>query len=61
MARIIVILIILALGWCFYSGKIDLSNFKESSIEKLKKEKTINAVNSSRERRQRDIDEVINR
>ena len=60
MARLIVILIILALGWCFYTGKIDLSNFKENSIESLKKEKTINTVNSARQRRQDDINKVIN-
>ena len=40
MVRVIVIVIIAALGWCFYTGKIDLSNFKENSIEKLKNEKT---------------------
>lgn len=60
MVRIIVIVIIAALGWCFYTGKIDLSNFKENSIEKLKNEKTIKAINSSRDRNQQDVDRVNN-
>ena len=60
MVRIIVIIIILALGWCFYTGKIDLNNFKENAIEKLQNEKTVKTINSTRERRQNDVDRVNN-
>ena len=60
MVRVIVIVIILALGWCFYTGKIDLSNFKENTIEKLQNEKTVKTINSARDRRQQDINRVNN-
>ena len=62
MLRIIVVVIIIALGWCFYTGKINLNfdKMKENSIETLQNEKTIKAVNSSRERRQNDVNDVNN-
>ena len=62
MGKIIAIIVILALGWCFYTGKINISadNIKESAIENLKKEKTIKAVNSTRQKRQDDVDRVLN-
>ena len=62
MLRIIIILIIVALGWCFYTGKINLNfdEMKENSIETLKNEKTIKAVNSSREKTQNDVNEINN-
>ncbi len=62
MAKIIAIVIIAALGWCFYTGKINLNfnEMKENSIETLKNEKTIKAVNSSRDKRQEDINRILN-
>ena len=62
MLRIIIVVIIIALGWCFYTGKINLNfnNLKEDSIEKLQNEKTIKAINSTRERRQDDVNKVNN-
>ena len=62
MLRIIIVAIIVALGWCFYTGKINLNfnNFKEDSIEKLQNEKTIKAINSTRERRQDDVNKINN-
>ena len=62
MLRIIIVAIIVALGWCFYTGKINLNfnNLKEDSIEKLQNEKTIKAINSTRERRQDDVNKVNN-
>ena len=62
MLRIIIVAIIVALGWCFYTGKINLNfnNLKEDSIEKLQNEKTIKAINSTRERRQDDVNKINN-
>ena len=62
MFKNIVIIAILVLCWLFYTGKLEINidNFKQSTIEKLQKEKTINAVNSSRARRQDEVNKVIN-
>lgn len=58
MGKIIAIIVIAIAAWFIYSGNLDLNKAKDSSIEALKKEKTINAVTGSRARTQEDIDNV---
>ncbi len=59
MGKIIALIIVIAAGWYVYTN-VDFNKVKENSIETLKKEKTINAINSRRDREQADIDSIIN-
>ena len=61
MGKIIAVILIMVLGWCFYTGKININfdDLKEQSIEKMQNEKTIKTINSSRQREQNDINRVI--
>ncbi len=59
MGKIIALILIVAAGWYVYTN-VDFNKVKEDSIEALKKEKTINAINSRRDREQADIDRVMN-
>ena len=59
MGKIIALILIIAAGWYVYTN-VDFNKVKEDSIEALKKEKTINAINSRRDREQADIDRVMN-
>lgn len=59
MGKIIAIVVIAAVAWFYYNGNFDFKNAKSSTIEGAKKEKSINLINSSRERRQADIDRVL--
>ena len=59
MGKIIALILVAAAGWYVYTN-VDFNKVKEDSIEALKKEKTINAINSRRDREQADINKVIN-
>ena len=59
MGKIIALILIIAAGWYVYTN-VDFNKVKEDSIEALKKEKTINAINSRRDREQADINRVMN-
>jgi len=59
MGKIIALILIAAAGWFVYTG-VDFSKVKDSSVEALKKEKTINAINSRRDTEQSDVNNVIN-
>lgn len=59
MFKIIVCLILGYICWCAYTNQ-DFSKVKEDALEKLKNEKTIKTINSSRDKTQEDIYNVIN-
>ncbi len=61
MVRLIILLIILAIGWCCFTGKININfdNWKNQTVETLKQEKTIKTINSSRDRTQSDVYKAI--
>lgn len=59
MGKLFAILVIIAIGW-YVQNNYDFSNFKEKAIEGLKKEKTINVINSKRAADQEDIYNVTN-
>lgn len=60
MGKLFAILILVAIGW-YIQNNYDFGDFKKNTIEGLKKEKTINAVNSKRDADQKDIYNVTNR
>jgi len=60
MGKLFAILVIVAIGW-YIQNNNDFSTFKENAIEGMKKEKTINAVNSKRAADQEDIYNVTNK
>ena len=62
MWKIILIALIAALGWCFYNGtiNIDFANLKQNSIETMKKERNIKAINNSYQKNQEDINKINN-
>ena len=57
MGKLFAILVIVAIGW-YVQNNYDFSGFKKNAIEGMKKEKTINAVNSKRAADQKDIYDV---
>ncbi len=60
MGKLIAIIIIAIIGWFVYSD-MSVDKIKENAIEALKKEKTINTINSRRAQDQEDIDRVFDR
>ncbi len=59
MGKIIALILIIAAGWYVYTN-VDFNKVKEDSMEALKNEKTINAINSRRDFEQQDINNVMN-
>ena len=59
MGKIIALILIIAAGWYVYTN-VDFNKVKEDSMEALKNEKTINAINSRRDVEQQDINNVMN-
>ena len=59
MGKIIALILIIAAGWYVYTN-VDFNKVKEDSMEALKNEKTINAINSRRDMEQQDINNVMN-
>ena len=57
---ILFLILILVIGWLFQSGKINFNadSAKQSAIEAMKKEKTINKVNSTRDDRQQEVYDI---
>lgn len=60
MGKLIAIIIIAIIGWFVYSD-MSVDKIKENAIEALKKEKTINTINSRRAQDQEDINRVFDR
>ncbi|MBE7708350.1 MAG: hypothetical protein E7Z88_06555 [Cyanobacteria bacterium SIG27] len=60
MFKLFVLLGLVAAGW-YIQNNYDFSGLKDEAIEKMKQEKTINAVNAKRAADQRDINDVNNR
>lgn len=60
MGKLIAIIIIAIIGWFVYSD-MSVDKIKENAIEALKKEKTINTINSRRAQDQEDINKVFDR
>lgn len=60
MGKLFAVLVIVAIGW-YIQNNYDFSGVKENAVEGLKKEKTINTVNSKRAQDQNDVYEVIDR
>lgn len=60
MFKLFILLGLVAAGW-YIQNNYDFSNVKDQAIQKMKQEKTINAVNSKRAADQRDINNVNNR
>lgn len=60
MGKLFFILALVGAGW-YIQNNYDFSGVKEGALNIMKQEKTINAVNSGRERKQQDINDVINR
>ncbi len=58
MGKLIAIIIIAIIGWFVYSD-MSVDKIKENAIEALKKEKTINTINSRRAQDQEDINKVF--
>lgn len=56
----LILLIIGGIGW-YVQNTVDFGKVKQDTINVLKKEKTINTVNSKRAADQNDIYEVTNR
>lgn len=61
MGQTIALLIVVALGWCYYNLDIDTEKLKQQTLNVFAKEKTINTVNSRRAQEQSDINSVINK
>ena len=59
MGKIIALILVLAAGYYVYAN-VDFNKVKEDSMEALKNEKTINAINSRRDMEQQDVNNVIN-
>ena len=60
MLKVIIILALVAGGY-YVQSNYDFSRFKESALQTMSQEKTINMVNSSRANEQRNINDVNNR
>ena len=60
MGKLIAIIIIAIIGWFVYSD-MSVDKIKENAVEALKKEKTINTINSRRAQDQEDINKVFDR
>lgn len=60
MGKLIALIVIAAVAWFAYSSNIDFNKMKENSIETLKKEKTVSAVNKSRDKNKEYVDRALN-
>ena len=51
---------LVAYGIWFVYSNVDFAKVKDDTLDKLKNEKTIKTINSSRDSRQHDINNVLN-
>ena len=60
MGKLLIVFVIAGIGW-YIQNNVDFESWKSDAIDTMKKEKTINTMNSKRANDQEDIYEVINR
>lgn len=60
MGKLLIVFVIAGIGW-YIQNNFDFDSFKKDAMDTMKKEKTINTMNSKRAQDQEDIYEVINR
>lgn len=60
MGKLLIVFVIAGIGW-YIQNNFDFQSWKNDAMDTMKKEKTINTMNSKRAHDQEDINEVINR